>query len=247
MLVILLFIALSKSVYIIIGLLFFFIPITRFPNRRFYMISLTLTAFAGIAGFLTGSYYTSRVYSLVDPGVPFFHNLSETFNQVDHQRQLGFILANPVEYISILALTLKDQWMNLVYSGIGVLGWLNVILPFWYYVFMIFAILTIAISENPEKIFLNLKMKALILSVITLTAILIFTISYLTWTPVGKTTIDGLQGRYFIPFLPLIFLMFHNRFVKIPEKIVGTITFITFLVSFFVSIFAIHHRYWDFI
>jgi len=246
LLVVVLLIALSKNVYVIIGLLFFLIPIARFPNRRFYLISLALMAFVGLAGFLIGSYYTSRVYNLVDPGVPFFQHLSETFNQVDHHRQLNFIVTNPVEYLSILALSLSDQWMNLVYSGIGVLGWLNVILPFWYYVFTIFVILTIAIIENSEKLSLNLKKKLLILSVIILTVILISTISYLTWTPVGKTTIDGLQGRYFIPLLPLVFLMFLNRLVKIRLQIVVFISIISVMVSFIVSTFALHHQYWDF-
>lgn len=246
MLVVLLLIALSKNVYVIIGLLFFIIPIARFPNRRVYLISLSLMGFVGFAGFFAASYYTSRVYGLLDSDVSFFPHFANSVPPVDHNKQLGFILENPFDYLSILAASLRDQWQALVYSGIGVLGWLNVILPFWYYVFTIFVILTIAIIENSEKLFLNLKKKLLILSVITLTAIMIFTISYLTWTPVGKNTIEGLQGRYFIPLLPLIFLMFHNRLVKIPEWIVVSITFIIISVSFFVSTFALHHRYWDF-
>ena len=33
---------------------------------------------------------------------------------------------------------------------------------------------------------------------------LIFVALYLTWTPVGMDRIDGIQGRYFIPLLPIL-------------------------------------------
>lgn len=36
---------------------------------------------------------------------------------------------------------------------------------------------------------------------------LIFCVEYLTWTPVGMARIDGVQGRYFIPLLPLLILL----------------------------------------
>jgi hypothetical protein len=37
---------------------------------------------------------------------------------------------------------------------------------------------------------------------------LIFVALYLTWTPVGADRVDGIQGRYFIPLLPvLLFLL----------------------------------------
>lgn len=245
-LAVLLLIALSKNVYVLIGLLFLIIPVARFPNRRFYLISLALTAFVGTAGFLIGSFYTSRVYNLIEPGIPFFHHFSETLHPVDHHKQLSFIRANPFEFLSIIAVTLKDQWQDMVYSGIGVLGWLNVILPFWYYLFISLLTPTVAVFESSEKLFLILKKKLLVLSIIVLTTILIFTISYLTWTPVGKNTIDGLQGRYFIPLLPLVFLLFLNRLVKIQFQIVVFISIISVMISFIVSTFALHHRYWDF-
>ena len=33
---------------------------------------------------------------------------------------------------------------------------------------------------------------------------LIFLSLYVTWTPVGMDRIDGVQGRYFIPLLPML-------------------------------------------
>jgi uncharacterized membrane protein len=34
---------------------------------------------------------------------------------------------------------------------------------------------------------------------------------YAAWTPVGASRVEGVQGRYFIPLLPLLFLAFANR------------------------------------
>ena len=39
---------------------------------------------------------------------------------------------------------------------------------------------------------------------------IVFTVQYLQWTVVGKMSIDGVQGRYFIPFAPLLLLLFSN-------------------------------------
>jgi uncharacterized membrane protein len=46
---------------------------------------------------------------------------------------------------------------------------------------------------------------------------LIFLVEYMTWTPVGATHIDGVQGRYFVPLLPLLTLLL-GRILPIPER-----------------------------
>lgn len=238
-------IALSKNVYVIFGMLLLLIPASKFHTRKPYFNTLLLAAMVGLAGFLAGSIYTSRVYALTDPGVPFFHHLSSNLDSVDHNKQMNFIAENPWKYFAIMSISLWNQLDALVYSGIGVLGWLDVVLPFWYYVFMIFALPSVALCEGSTQSFLNLKSKMLIFFVVALTVILVFTISYLTWTPVGKPTIDGLQGRYFIPVLPLFLLLFSNQIIKVHEKWPAIISIFITTISFSVSTYVLYQRYWE--
>jgi uncharacterized membrane protein len=245
MLLVLLLVSLSKNVYITIALLFFLIPKTKFRAIGFYRIALLLLAFIAILGFLAGSFYTSKVYHLVDPGVSFFPHFADSVPPVDHLKQLRFILTNPMEYLFILTDSIRNQWRDLIYSGIGVLGWLNVPLPFWYYSFMAVTVLCMAFFESSENIAVNMKRKLLILSMVISTIILIYTISYLTWTPVGQNTIDGLQGRYFIPILPLVFLLFYNCWLKIPHQARVIVTLFALLISFVVSNVALVEKYWS--
>ena len=41
------------------------------------------------------------------------------------------------------------------------------------------------------------------LTIVATSTILLMTALYLTWTPVGKYMVDGIQGRYFLPLAPL--------------------------------------------
>jgi hypothetical protein len=42
-------------------------------------------------------------------------------------------------------------------------------------------------------------------------------LSYLYWTPVGSTFIDGIGGRYFIPLAPAVLLLLSCLAVRLPE------------------------------
>ena len=44
--------------------------------------------------------------------------------------------------------------------------------------------------------------------------LLIFTMLYLSWEPVGAESIPGVQGRYFFPIAPLFFLVFQRGFQR---------------------------------
>lgn len=47
---------------------------------------------------------------------------------------------------------------------------------------------------------------------------LIYSSLYVQWTSVGSNIIDGIQGRYFLPILPLLFIVSNNKFFKISNN-----------------------------
>ncbi|HEX5033548.1 MAG TPA: hypothetical protein VFW62_03635, partial [bacterium] len=72
--------------------------------------------------------------------------------------------------------------------------------------------LLIAVWDNRPGIRLGAWPRALALAVVALVGLGLFAFFYLTWSPLEASTILGLQGRYFIPIVPALALVFYwNR------------------------------------
>lgn len=139
-------------------------------------------------------------------------------NGSDMQLQLAGIFAAPWKFLSLLADSLQEQWKSYFYSFIGVLGWLDTWLPRWIYMTYFPVIAATALLEQPYKnrVFC-LWEKATLAAVCLLSFFLICVSQYMTWTKAGALIIEGIQGRYFIPLLLPVMLVFLNR--SVPFKI----------------------------
>jgi uncharacterized membrane protein len=71
--------------------------------------------------------------------------------------------------------------------------------------------LLIAVPFDRRRNLLNNKQRLFIGGLFALLVSAIFAIQYLSYTPVGKRSIDSVQGRYFIPFALLPLLLFNSR------------------------------------
>jgi hypothetical protein len=123
--------------------------------------------------------------------------------------QLTVILHHPLQ-VALLPLTAGGQALpSLWLQFIGVLGQLSIRLPQRLYTLWSVAILSglaavVAGPRAPGTRWLTVAGAAIgVLSSIEL----IFVALYLTWTPVGMVRVDGIQGRYFIPLLPILLLV----------------------------------------
>jgi uncharacterized membrane protein len=77
-----------------------------------------------------------------------------------------------------------------------------------------------------QKFIISLIAAGVILSVVT--------VLYATWTPLGGQIVDGLQGRYFIPAGPLLFLLLYNNNKLQPAKRLLPVFVLFNIVVFFV-------------
>ena len=87
----------------------------------------------------------------------------------------------------------------------GVLGWLNVILPKWFY--PAYSVLLL-VGTIFGKLPLPLRQRLLMLSGVTVAFLAVSLNLYVTWTPVGAPIIEGIQGRYLILLAMMIFIHF---------------------------------------
>ncbi len=90
-----------------------------------------------------------------------------------------------------------------------------------------FIIALLAIFADKEKI---PKLSTYQITIITLIILavctLIFTSLYIQWTKAESEAIRGVQGRYFIPILPLVFILLSKIKVKIDYDETKIIKFI---------------------
>ena len=120
--------------------------------------------------------------------------------------QIQVILHHPLQ-VALLPVTANGRALpSLWLQFMGILGQLSIRLPRLLYTLWSLAILSgiAALAANPRapgrRWFIAPAAVLGILGSIEL----IFAALYLTWTPVGMDRVDGVQGRYFIPLLPIL-------------------------------------------
>jgi hypothetical protein len=120
--------------------------------------------------------------------------------------QITVLLHHPLQ-VALLPITaggqaLRPLWLQFV----GVLGQLSIPLPHLLYRLWSAAIVSgiAALMTGPRDAGTRwFTAPAVALGVLG-SMELIFVALYLTWTPVGMDRVDGIQGRYFIPLLPVL-------------------------------------------
>lgn len=141
------------------------------------------------------------------------------FREGDSSYQVSAIFKNPIKYLQILLYSIDLNGMSYIRTLFGgQLGWdevvnLNSIIPYTLFIMCI----VITIIDNDIKQKFDKKQLIIIGFVVAMIIGLIFTSLYVQWTAVGQTSIAGVQGRYFIPILPLVMLLIGNN-VKIGNK-----------------------------
>jgi len=134
-------------------------------------------------------------------------------NPFDPPAQKKFILDDPIRYIGIIFDTFGKFIGLYEISFIGLFGWVDTPLPpFIVYTYLI-VLMIIALSGPAKGIKIDFRKKCILLGVFVAGFVLIETAMYLYCNPVGCNPITAVQGRYFIAFGPLLFILFYNNVV----------------------------------
>jgi len=127
--------------------------------------------------------------------------------------ELSFIFRTPIEFIAIVIRTLVELTDTWLYWAIGsLLGELNI--PIRMIIIIGFLIIILVASIKQEHhIDIPFKHKMVFILVIIASAGLSMLGMFIAWTPAGSPIITGVQGRYFLPIVPLIILLLRNNIV----------------------------------
>lgn len=202
-------ISVSKYVYTPIIFISAIMIWTKNMGKKQKITTLCLSFILPI--FLAASYY------LLTSNYESAFNEYLTTNNVDRIGQVQNIVNNPVGYISILKNTLRDNSLIYARQMVGSsLGWLCIDVTELSIDIFIFVLIASCFVED-NKVSLSIKQKMWSFTIAFSIILLILTAMYITWTGVGNNSIDGVQGRYFIPvlFLILLCLCKKSNYIKI--------------------------------
>ncbi len=209
--ILLLLVGLAKSNYILLLFLIFLIPAQKFGSRKNrFLVTGSLFLVVGTAVVI----WNLIVNGLYAPIIP----------QVSISGQIAYILGDPFRFPYVLINTFIKSGLSYQYLFVGNF-WLDVPLPIWWLGFYLITIIPVALFD---KDMINIIRKQKLISAVTffLNFLSACALVYITWTPVGQNVIDGIQGRYFIPIFPLLFLLlykirnFENYYGKIDHKLI---------------------------
>lgn len=219
-----------KGVYIIPLLLLPLLPREKFKDnkqRNWISIIVVIVFLLVLSSFLLPRISGSTPFTDTRGG------------DADSIKQMLLIKEQPFSFLRIFSKNIFTEFFY-KFIGIGTIGhfaYVGTITSFnLYYLslfFLSFFVITDTYNQDSQKhipIKIKVAMAFVILSIISS----IWAILYLSFTPTRETTINGVQGRYFIPLLPLVFLIINSYYIKtkIPEKTYNWILLIstTFLL-----------------
>lgn len=198
MYLILFFLASCKVVYFVIGFLILFIPRECFGSKKksaFYKImGIVILAAMALGWFVIASKY-----------------LGTTRGGGNAAEKVQYIIQNPGRYLYIMDKMVWENGEELFLQMIGSqLGSLDIIINHCL-IIMILILGTVILSyERGRRKDPDHTVSTALIILASGNVILIFTSLYIQWTDLAGSTyeIQGLQGRYFLPVLPLLLCAF---------------------------------------
>ncbi len=140
-------------------------------------------------------------------------------NAVDMGYTIGYFLQNPWKLIQMLANTVADKTEFYMESIVGrKMGWIAVEISGIVVMGFLILFFVSMLKVRGEKQYVTTGQKWWISIVCLLSSGMILMGMLLTWTPYGHVSIEGVQGRYFTPFLLLASLLGRNRIILLNEN-----------------------------
>ena len=232
-------VSLGKTAYLPLPLLLLMVPANRFPPLHNPRLALTAVMITAILLPFLWTLWVRDIY---------IQGRRDPTRDIHPDRQLTWVLEHPIEFFGVLGETIQTQFGFYRDSLIGYLGWLDTPLPKWsVFTYILALILAVILDRERRAPAFPHGVYWILASVLGSNCLLIFLMLYLSWTDVGGPLIEGIQGRYFIPLLPLFLLLFSTLPTVCPPRWRPTLAllFLTLvMVVYLSSWFAVLNRYY---
>lgn len=207
-----------KYVYIALAMLALLLPGKKYKAAREKWISV---------GILFGG--SAIVLLALKIGQPLY---VAGYDTVEY-RTIHYCLHNIKEMIDIFCSTILQRSSYYLSTMVGtLLGWLEMYMPPEVLVLSILNLFMATIKTDSDNIvtvkarhYLVFSLCVLCVFILTLAALL------LTWTPIWSNIIEGVQGRYFIPVLPLLLFCVQKMDIRSSKSMVKPVAYVAFCTN----------------
>ena len=215
--------SLSKIIYAFLCFLLFAIPKERFKNQKTKFILIFTIGGICATILLIWLYFSSPLNNNIDP---------------TNQRLL---FSNPLKYVAIFIHSLSTNFYLYLNGTLGGhLEWFNITLsPL--YIFPSAIVFALLCKRAREIYSVTKSMRIISTSVFIIIFLLSFVAMFTQWTKPNEIIIDGVQGRYFLPILLLVPIIFISTRKTNQSKKISNLQQNYYLYGFFIfeSVYAI--------
>jgi len=228
-----------KMVYIPLAAMCFLIPQEKFGSKKKFMAAAAIVAACMVVGVLIVNLNKMTSY---------LGETEDVIEWAGGVAGYSFsvLLRSPLTAVKVIVYTLVTRMAGYVYGMIGGnLGWLEYEVDAVLVLFLLACTILTALAVRSENagqktekngafvtgkvchgmvggedsavMPVSHRIVSLILCFGTVVATLL--IMLLSWTPLGSPVVEGVQGRYFLPVLPLILVAFRNKKIMLQNNI----------------------------
>ena len=187
----------SKLVYILLVIPFFFMRTYDsvrdfFAKNKKYILMFFVPIFVYLGWELLSAHFYKNPTSIVMGG--------------SSHSNLNYIINNPSKIFLIAVNTFKNRGWFYLQSLYGNFGWFTFQLENIIIYIFIFMMFSMVVNKNLPSIYFKKGKKTIgIISFFVIFA-LIFAALYFAWSSYKLNYVEGVQGRYFLPILPLLLI-----------------------------------------
>ncbi|MBO4467960.1 MAG: DUF2142 domain-containing protein [Clostridia bacterium] len=204
----------QKIVYIALAAIVLLLPKDNFKTPKYHFLFKCILGAVAVVGILVFQFLSFAKLN------------SETVtNTANLGYSLPYILRNPKETISILINTVYVSTDFYIKSLVAYFGFFQIEMP-WYLALAMLTILLIAFQrreDEPTALKPLPRVYAFVLFAIVFVAVEI--ILLIDHTTLGAGAVMGIQGRYFIPALPLLYLFIRNNTLTLKKNMDNQLIF----------------------
>ena len=248
-----------KVVYGLFTFLYWFVPAERFGSKKNKIIGTLivtapamyeLTVLLFPLAFRIVRKVFERVFMVEAETIYEVASITSPMNVEGDTYTFADVTDHPLEAIELVARTIRYSIKTWFYASFGrALSGNTLILP-TYLVHSILALLIAASLREEEHYFSN-KFRITIIMMCIFAGLMMVGGMLISWTEVdqeiiedyGGPIIQGIQGRYFSPFLPYLFPILSNRKIKIPKKFDQYMIYVFVLLVFEVVVYVLSYTF----
>lgn len=200
----------KSGVYLPMCFLALLIPAKKFSSRKVQLLCMAGLFLLPVLSFLNKN--TDTVSQIVMTT----EATSTVGSSTTSGYTIGYFLQDPMAFVSMIMSTVTDKLGFYLQSVVGQkMGWVEIEISEAIPIFFLILLVLSVCKTREEPFYVKTWQKWWVTFVCAASFGIILVGMLLTWTPMGNVSIEGVQGRYLIPLLPVFLLVVgRNRLLQ---------------------------------